>query len=169
MNAPPTSQAALAPAASQGSIHSFAFTFIAAATAAVAAFASVSLDFPVWVMFVGWVGYSSRVGTWRGNVANYTCLVLGVLLGIGAALALPPLQPFAGAAALPIVVFAVATIVISMRTAPAVNNLTCYFLGLIAFFAADPPPTLASLVYLASAMGLGCIAASISAWLQARA
>lgn len=149
-------------------MRSFTFTFAAAVTAAAAAAASVRLDFPVWVMFVGWVGYSSRIDTWRGNVANYVCLVLGVVLGIGAALALPPLQPFAGAAALPIVVFLVATVVVSLRVAPPIDNLTCYFLGLIAFFAAEQPPTLSTLFNLGAAMAVGCVAASISNWLQSR-
>ena len=168
MNVQQASQAQPAPVVSQSAMRSFAFTFAAAATAAAAAFASVSFDFPVWVMFVGWVGYSSRAGTWRNNLANYACLVMGVVLGIGAALALPLLQPSFGAAALPIVVFIVAMVVVSLRSAPAMNNLACYFLGLIAFFAADPPPTTATLLYLAVAMGIGCLAASISTWLQAR-
>lgn len=168
MNVPQTSQAQLAPTVSQGALRSLAFTFVAAGTAAAAAFASTSFDFPVWVMFAGWVGYSSRPGTLRNNLANYACLVMGVVLGLGAALALPLLQPGLGTGALPVVVFVVATIVVSLRTAAPIDNLACYFLGLIVFFAAQLPPTVATLLPLAAAMAIGCLAASIATWVQAR-
>ncbi len=168
MTVPQASQAQLAPTANPGAMRSHVFTFIAASTAAAAPYASVHLDFPVWVMFVGWVGYSSRAGTWRNNLFNYGCLVMGAALGIGAALALVLLEPSTGAAALPIVVFLVAIVVVSMRVAPPIDNLTCYFLGLIAFFASDLPPTLSTLFSLSAAMAVGCVAASISTWLQSR-
>lgn len=168
MSVPQTTPARLTPATGQGAARFVAFTVAAAATAAAAAYACVSLAFPVWVMFVGWVGYSSRVGAWHGNLANYACLVLGVVFGIGAALALPLLQPLLGAAALPVVVFVVACVVVSLRAAPRINNLACYFLGLIAFFAAQQPPTATTLLQLAAAMGVGCLAATVSTWLQAR-
>lgn len=168
MNVPQTSQADVTPVVSAGAMRSVAFTFAAATTAAAAAFACASFDYPVWVMFVGWVGYSSRAGTWRNNLANYACLVMGVVFGIGAALALPQLQAGVGAMALPIVVFVVASVVVSLRATPVMNNLACYFLGLIAFFAANLPPTSPTLLHLAAAMAIGCLAASVSSWLQAR-
>jgi hypothetical protein len=168
MSIPQPAPVDLASTARSGPLRPFLFTPIAATTAAVAAFASVSFDFPAWVMFVGWVGYATRSGTWRDHGADYACLVLGALLGIAAALTQPLLQPIAGAAALPIVVFVVASIVVSLRNSPPLNNLSCYFLGLIAFFAADQPPTATTWLQLAAAMGLGCVAASASAWLQAR-
>lgn len=165
MNVSQTSQAG---AGSRGALRFTAFTVAAAVTAAVAALASTSLELPVWAMFIGWVGYFTRVGTWRTGIANYACLVLGLALGIGAAFAIQLLQPVAGVAALPAVVFAVASIVVSMRVAPPINNLLCYFLGLIAFFAAHLPPTLATWIHLAGAMALGGSAAAISTCLQAR-
>lgn len=145
-----------------------AFTVAAAATAAVAAFASATVELPVWAMFIGWVGYFTRLGSWRNGIANYACLVLGVVFGMGAAVMIQVLQPIAGAAALPVVVFAVASIVVALRAVPPVNNLLCYFLGLIAFFAAHQPPGLATLTNLAAALALGFSAAMISTWLQAR-
>ena len=48
------------------------------------------------------------------------------------------------------------------------NNLLCYFLGLIAFFAAHQPPTLGTMIHLAAALALGFSAATISTWIQAR-
>ncbi|MCY1556352.1 hypothetical protein D9M68_930920 [compost metagenome] len=70
--------------------------------------------------------------------------------------------------ALPVVVFVVAMIVVSLRAAPLMNNILGYFLGLIAFFAAHLEPTLESFVHLASASSLGSVAAWISLKLQQR-
>jgi hypothetical protein len=59
-------------------------------------------------------------------------------------------------------------VVVSLRAAPPLNNLLCYFLGLITFFAAHQPPTLATLLALAAPTALGGLAGWVSTWLQAR-
>ena len=143
------------------------FTLAAAFTAALAAFASVALALPVWAMFIGWVAYFTRGHSLRDGATNLACVAVGVALGIAAAHSIARLQPVIGTAALPAVVFAVASIVVSLRAAPMVNNLLGYFLGLIAFFASHREPTLATLLHLGAACGLGGLAAWLSARLQA--
>lgn len=155
-------------ATAQSPLRFVAFTAVAAVTAAIAALVSASLQWPVWAMFVGWVAYFTRGGTWRSGIANYGCLGAGLALGIGAAHAIALAQPHVGAAALPLVVFVVASVVLSLRATPPLNNLLCYFLGLIAFFAAHQPPTLSTLLALAAPTALGGLAAWVSTWLQAR-
>jgi hypothetical protein len=65
-------------------------------------------------------------------------------------------------------VFVVATVVVSLRAAPMLNNILAYFLGLIAFFAAHMEPTLNTLLHLGSAGALGSIAGWVSMKLQQR-
>jgi len=143
------------------------FTLAAAFTAALAAFASVAFALPVWAMFIGWVAYFTRGHSLRDGATNLVCVVIGIALGIGAMLSIAALQPVAGIAALPVVVFAVAAIVVSLRAAPAINNLLGYFLGLIAFFASHLEPALATLLHLSAAGALGGLAAWLSTRMQA--
>jgi hypothetical protein len=144
------------------------FTAVAAATAAVATFASVALSLPIWAMFLGWVAWFTRGVSVRDGLANLACLLLGIGLGVGAALAAGALLPALGALTFPAVVFFVACIVVSLRAAPVVNNVLCYFLGLIGLFAAHLPPTPATFARLAAAGTLGAAAAAACRALQAR-
>ncbi|UUZ78065.1 DUF1097 domain-containing protein [Polaromonas sp. P1(28)-13] len=134
-------------------------TVAAAVTAAAAAGLSATLALPVWAMFIGWVAFFTRGITARDGIVNALCVALGLGFGMAAALGLGALGPALGALALPLVVFAVAVVVVSLRAAPVLNNILCYFLGLIAFFASHLPPSLAAFAGLASAVVLGSLAA----------
>jgi hypothetical protein len=158
-----------APSASPRRLGYFAgFTAVAATTAAGAAFLSAALAVPVWAMFLGWVAYFTRGHSLRDGALNLACLLLGIAVGIGAATALGLLVPVLGRYALPAVVFAVACVVVSLRAAPLVDNVPCYFLGLIALFAAHRAPTLATFAVLAGAATLGAFAGWLSQRAQAR-
>jgi len=143
-------------------------TAAAAVTAALAASLSARLALPVWVMFIGWVAFFTRGLTARDGAVNAACVALGLVFGMAATLALKALTPSLGALALPLVVFVVAVVVVSLRAAPVFNNILCYFLGLIAFFASHLQPSPAAFAELASAVALGSLAAWIAHALQHR-
>jgi hypothetical protein len=145
-----------------------AFSVAAAATAAGASASSLALELPVWAMFVGWVAFFTRGLTARDGAINLACVWLGAGIGIAAAVAIGMLHPTLGMTALPAVVFVVATVVVSLRAAPMLNNILAYFLGLIAFFAAHMEPTLNTLIHLGSASALGSLAGWFSVKLQQR-
>ena len=145
-----------------------AFTLVAAATAAAAAYASVSLTLPIWAMFLGWVAYFTRGHSSVDGAVNLACLVLGLGFGMGAAVSLSVLVPALGTLAFAVVVFVVASIVVSLRALPPFNNVLAYFLGLIGFFAAHAEPTLADFSELAASGTLGSVAAWASQRMQSR-
>lgn len=146
----------------------FGLTAIAATVAAIAAFATIALGFEPWMMFIGWVAYSTRSQTVRDGLASGLCFWVGLVLGAIAILALGVLTPSLGQAAFPLAVFVVAAIVIAMRALPVVGNPLALFLGLVAFFASHRAPTLQSVLLLASACTIGMLAGIISQTLQAR-
>jgi hypothetical protein len=141
------------------------FTVVAAATAALA---SVTLSLPLWAMFIGGVAYFTRRPSARDGLANLTCLVLGLALGIGASLAIATLMPKFGVASIAIVVFVVATIVMSLRVVPIANNILSYFLGLIGYFASRQEAALSTFVELGATFALGSFAAWIAKTIQSR-
>ena len=144
------------------------FTMVAAAVAASAAGASLALTLPVWAMFIGWVAFYTRGTTVRDGLENLGCVLLGMALGMGAALTIAVFRPAFGFFALPVVVFGVAMIVVSLRAVPVLNNLLCYFLGLIAYFASHQEPSLEALSTLGSAQALGLFAGWTTHALQRR-
>jgi hypothetical protein len=146
----------------------FLITVTAALTASIAAGLSAALTLPVWAMFIGWVSFFTRGASARDAAVNAACVALGLGFGMVAALALGAVGPSLGALALPVVVFTVAIVVVSLRAAPVVNNIVCYFLGLIAFFASHFKPTVASFSQLAAAVALGATAAWVAHTLQHR-
>jgi hypothetical protein len=140
-------------------------TVSAALTAAVAAFAALSLGLPPWAMFMGWVAYYTRP-TPSDGLQTFACVVVGLALGALASVMAGSLGPAFGSAALPIVVFGVACAVISTRGLPMFNNLLGYFIGLITFFAAHQPPALETIGSHAAAIGVGFAAGLISQRVQ---
>lgn len=163
-----TSSRTAAPAPRFFSLAYSAFTLAAAVVAAAASALALVLELPVWAMFVGWVAFYTRGVTARDGVFNLVCVGLGVLIGKLAALAIGALSPAMGAMALPLVVLVVALVVVSLRGVPRLNNLLCYFLGLIAFFAIHQPPSLSLFGTLAGAVALGSAAAWTAHALQRR-
>ncbi len=140
-------------------------TVTAALTAAVAAFASLSLGLLPWAMFMGWVAYFTRP-TLSDGLQTFACVIVGLALGAMASVMAASLGPMLGFAALPVVVFGVACAVISTRGLPMFNNLLGYFIGLITFFAAHQPPSVATIGSLAAAVGIGFAAGLVSQRVQ---
>jgi hypothetical protein len=93
------------------------------------------------------------------NLRSY--LLLGLELGIGAPLASGTLMPKIGVASLAIVVFVVATIVMSLRVILIANNTLSYFLGLIGDFASQQEPALSTFVELGATFAAGSFVALI--------
>ncbi len=143
-------------------------TVIAAVIAAVAATSSASLGWPVWAMFMGWVAFFTRGHSARDATYSYLCLASGIVMGVGAVLAVGALLPLIGPFAFGAVVFVVAMVVVSLRIAAPLNNIPAYFLGLITFFAAHVEPGLVAVVELLSVSGLGSFAAWFASHLQRR-
>jgi hypothetical protein len=144
------------------------FSAIAAGVAAVASWASLALGLPIWAMFIGWVAYYTRGANARDGAWNFACVLGGIAIGIGSALALGEIGPMLGTLALPSVVFVVAGGVVSLRSLPPLDNLLCYFLGMIAFFAAGREPSLAALLALGTVVAIGSLGAWLSQLLQQR-
>jgi hypothetical protein len=163
-----TDHTALPPGRLNGSARFLAFSALAAAVAALAAFSSLSLGFAPWAMFIGWVAYFTRPTSARQGVYTYAALVCGLVFGVFAVLALGALSPVMGTFAIAAVVFVVAVIVVSMRAIPALDNIPAWFLGLIAFFASHLEPALLSIVELATASAIGAFAGWGSQQLQRR-
>ena len=145
-----------------------AFSAIAAGVAALASSACVALDLPIWAMFIGWVAYYTRGANARDGVWNFVCVLGGIAIGIGTALALGVLGPMLGTWAPPLAVLILAMAVVSLRGLPQVNNLLCYFLGLIALFASNREPSPATLLALGTAVAIGSLGAWLSHSLQHR-
>nr|WP_315428386.1 DUF1097 domain-containing protein [uncultured Albidiferax sp.] len=145
-----------------------AFTGVAAIAAATAASLSSALALPVWAMFIGWVAFFTRGLTLKDGLANLACVWFGIAVGMGAAMAIGALTPAWGLLALPAVVFLVAVLVVSLRAVPVLNNILCYFLGLIAYFASHLPPSQGTFVLLGLAVALGSIAGLVALQLQNR-
>jgi threonine/homoserine efflux transporter RhtA len=110
-------------------------TLIAATIAAVAATMSAGIGWPVWAMFVGWVAYFTGGHSASGALRSYICVAIGIALGTVAAISVGTLLPSIDYFAFGVVVFFVAILVVSLRSAPLLNNIPAYFLGLITFFA----------------------------------
>lgn len=73
---------------------------------------------------------------------------------------------------MPLVAWVVALIAVSLRAAPAVNNVLAYFLGLVTVFAAHAEPASVAIASLGAAGAIGAVAAwaasVLQVWLSAR-
>lgn len=142
-----------------------AFSVIAALVAAFAAGSSAAMALPVWAMFIGWIAFFTRGPSLSNGLWNTVCVLAGITLGVLAALCIGTLAPILGAAALPVAVFIAAMIVMSLRLVKHVDNVLCYFLGLVAYFASHITPTLESItsvIELGGAVVLGSVAGGIA-------
>lgn len=144
------------------------FTLVAATGAASAAYSSTLLGLEIWMMFVGWVVYYTNPSSIYQGVASFLCLIAGLAAGCVAAIAFTRLGPIFGDFAIAMIVFSIAIVVVSMRGVKVLDNITAWFLGLIAFFAAHLEPTLLSIFELGCAAALGCVAGWVTQGLQAK-
>lgn len=138
-------------------------TFVAAGTAALASALSLAFSLPTWAMFVGWIAFFTRIQTTRAALENLGAVLVGMLIGAVAASVIPQIAPIVGpGVALPVVVFVVALTVVALRGLPMMNNLLCYFLGLVAWFAAHLEPSLDNIAHLFGASMIGSTAGWVS-------
>ena len=126
------------------------------------------LGLPLWVMFVGWISYYTRGVTVRDGLLNYLGVIIGLLLGLGAALVVQALGSPPTFFKQVAVIFGVALVVLSLRFLPKVNNLLTFFLGLVTVFAACAEPTFVAVLPLAGAAAIGAIASAVAHSLQLR-
>ncbi len=75
-------------------------------------------------MFIGWIAYYTRPMSVREGLSSSLCVWLGLTIGAIAATALGVLSSKIGILGLPIIVFFVAMVVITMRKFSIVNNVT---------------------------------------------
>ncbi|MBJ7537116.1 DUF1097 domain-containing protein [Marinomonas transparens] len=139
---------------------------VAAIMATIAATVSNGLGWPVWAMFIGWVAFFFGKSSLSGAAATFGCLAIGLVLGNVAGICIGLLAPKAGFWAISPVVFVVATVVVSLRGVPVLNNIPAYFLGLITFFAAYLPLGVSATVSLILPTALGVVAAFCTGVLQ---
>lgn len=151
-----------------GLVRFLAFGATAGVVAAAAAHISTLAAVPVWAMFMGWIAWFTRGHSARDGLFNWLCLAIGLAIGFGAAALLGLLAPALGGFALPLVVFAVALLVVSTRILPALSNIPSYFLGIVSVFAAHAAPTLAAFAELGGASAVGSLAAWLASAMQAR-
>jgi hypothetical protein len=150
-----------------GPLRFHAMSLVVAIVAGVSTFGTIAVMLPASAMFLGWVGYSLGSGTPKEGFANLTAFVLGLVLGIGTALAINALTPLVGAAATPLAVSGVVILVLSLRTLAPVNNALAYFLGITSFFYSGLMPTAGTFAILATAGVIGAVSAAIAGTLQA--
>ncbi|WP_242128102.1 DUF1097 domain-containing protein [Sphingobium sp. Sx8-8] len=131
------------------------FTAIAAIVAAAAAWLSEALALEVWIMFAGFIAWFTRPTSTRDGIHSMICLWLGILLAAISYWATGSLISLAASLALPLVVFAVALLVVGLRTTPVLDNMLGWFLGLVTYFAAELEPQLTSFANLGLATAIG--------------
>lgn len=120
-------------------------TLIAAVVAAIAATISAYISVAPWIMFIGWVAYFTKPGSLNNILVSAACICLGILIGILAAKGIGVLAPSLGVGAFAVVVFVVASVVITVRSISYINNIPAWFLGMITYFAAHPEPSVLSI------------------------
>ncbi|MEP1553252.1 MAG: DUF1097 domain-containing protein [Paraglaciecola sp.] len=133
-------------------------TLIAAVVAAIAATISAYLSVAPWIMFIGWVVYFTKSGSLSNTLTSTVCACLGILIGMAAANSIGVLAPSLGVVAFAVVVFVVASIVITLRGISVINNIPAWFLGMITYFAAHPEPSVLSILSLILTVVFGVFA-----------
>lgn len=149
-------------------LHSLKVTVVESIVTAGAATTAVLIGVEIWTMFVGWIAYFTRGLDLRNGLVNLGCVVIGLVLGAGAAMTLGALGGPPSVAQQAGVVFGVALIVLSLRFLPIFNNLLGFFLGLVTWFAAHEPASPGALTALALTAALGSTAGWIAHRLQRR-
>lgn len=125
------------------------------AGAAGAASAAMLFEVPVGAMFVGWISYFTRGFDLRNGLVNLGCVIMGLVLGVAAALAAELLDGPPDVIELSALVFGVALVVLSLRFLSAFDNLLGCFLGLVVWFVAHQPVSLSALWTLVLAVAIG--------------
>lgn len=142
---------------------SFSDTPLSAFLVAGASLSCLVLGLPVWAMLTGWAAYYTRGSLLSDGAYNLACVVTGLGLGIVAAMAIRQFEASLGIMALPTVIFVLAIAIHLMRFITGISNISCYYLGVIAFLAVQMEPTLDTYLTLTAAVSLGSFAAALTA------
>lgn len=129
--------------------------------AALASILTVGLSLKLWTMFIGWTCFSTGVGDVRRGMMAITCLILGVLLGIGSILIMGAITPVLGQWSLPLVIFVLAVIAMLSLLVPPLDSIPGYFLGMTAFYASGLQPSWDALVTIVPAALIGGIGSAL--------
>ena len=130
-------------------------TLVVAVVAAVATWCSASLKLEVWVMFAGLTAWFTHPTSWREGASGVVCMWLGLGAGAVSVFANDALGRAIGPFALPLVVFVATVIVVGLRATRGAKNTLAWFVGLVTFFAAHVPPSVAGLLQLGAASLVG--------------
>lgn len=152
----------------QRSRYFYRLSFTAALVAAIAAYFCALFDLPIWVMWVGWVATHTRGHTLTDSAISLFCLVVGVAIGMVTGLTHQFLLSGLSGFALPLAVFLAASVVISLRSLPHINNIPAYFLGMVCFFALHQEPSLSVFTILAGTATIGALASVCARFLQSK-
>lgn len=144
----------------------YTLSFTAALVAAFAAYLCALFNLPVWVMWVGWVATHTRGHTIADSGISLFCLIVGVAIGMATGLAHQFLSSDLSSFALPLAVFLAASVVISLRSLPHINNIPAYFLGMVCFFALHHAPSIEVFATLAGTATVGALASVCARFLQ---
>lgn len=133
-------------------------TAIAAIVASTAATSTATVGIAPWIMFVGWVAFFTNPTSLASALKGACCVSMGIVLGAIASSCIGLLSAQIGGAALALVVFVVAMLVVSLRAVPMVNNIAAWFLGLITFFALHGESNLSVILPLILTVNFGALA-----------
>jgi hypothetical protein len=135
----------------------FAAVTITALVAAVSTALCIRIGIPVWGMFAGWIVFVTGGGSAKAGFAALGSALIGILLGIGGALAIAASSAGLGGIAVPAVVFVIVAIAVICQRVPFFNSVIGYFIGMTVYFASALPPTSATFIALGSAVALGML------------
>ena len=133
------------------------YTLVAATVTAASTWVSTVIEIEIWAMFTGFVAWFTSQSSTRDAALAMVCLWLGMAMAVVASIATAWLTPYAGSISLPIVVFFVACTILGIRKIGPIQNLVCWFMGLVAYFAAGrmtEPLTLFELIAASAGGGI---------------
>lgn len=130
-----------------------------------AVFLAAALEWPAWILFIGWISYFQFGATLR-NAGNTAILIsLGMLLAMFMTLCAGWLAPYWGNYGILPVVFILIAALSFLEHEKWFGNIAAWFLGMVVFFAAGHPPDLTGLPDLGLPVATGLLFGWLSAWL----
>ena len=129
--------------------------FIVGIMAACAVVVAQWCDLRLWVMFLGWTACFLFFPDIKHAAFAALHNIIGIALGMVAAIVTTLLVAPLGSAAAPLAVLALATGLMLLEHRPPFNNIPSYFIGLTIYFASGLAPGVLSWVYLTVDLAVG--------------
>ncbi len=142
-----------------------------ALTALIAAVSSVicaRLQIPVWIMFIGWIGFIAGGAQAKTALPTYVSVILGAILGGGGALIISSGGEGLGDLFLLIGVFVIVLVALLAQFIPFANAVIGYFVGMTTFFASGLPIQMSTWIIIAAGIGIGIASGLGASLLSAR-